>query len=235
VPQAAPVLSQVLVQSTLSSRVPPPLVWSEPIKGSSLKPNEYTWTLPVALAVERVQIALDQPNSLAPVDLFGRYDPNGSWEPLESGLLYRLTQNGQDAVQSELPMRGETLRQLKLQVDDRGGGLGAEVPLLRVAVRPVQLVFLARGAGPYRLAIGSANVAAAQLPLGTLIPDADEQRLASIGVAEPAITPVIVKPAPAASVVPSSNWKRISLWLVLIIGVLALAAMAWSLVRAKPR
>ncbi|WP_455924940.1 DUF3999 domain-containing protein [Pseudomonas putida] len=234
IPQSAPVLSQVLVQSSASSHVPPPLVWSEPIKGSSLKANEYTWTLPAALAVERVQIGLDQPNSLAPVDLFGRYDPNGSWEPLESGLLYRLTQNGQDAVQSELPMRGETLRQLKLQVDDRGGGLGAEAPLMRVAVRPVQLVFLARGAGPYRLAIGNGSVTGAQLPLTTLIPDADEQHLAAIGVAELAITPVIVKPAPDVAVAPASNWKRISLWTVLIIGVLALAAMAWSLIRSKP-
>ncbi|EIK96828.1 hypothetical protein PMM47T1_09221 [Pseudomonas sp. M47T1] len=232
VPQSAPVLSQVLVQSSASSRVPPALVWSEPITGSSAKADEYTWTLPAALAVERVQIGLAQPNSLAPVDLFGRYDLNGSWEPLESGLLYRLTQNGQDAVQNELPMRGETLRQLKLQVDDRGGGLGAEAPVLRVAVRPVQLVFLARGAGPYRLAIGNANAIGAQLPLGTLIPDGDEQRLATLGVAEPAITPVIVAPpAPAAS---ASNWKRFSLWLVLVVGVLALAAMAFSLVRARP-
>ncbi len=234
VPQSAPVLSQVLVQSSATEHVPTPLVWSEPIKGSSLKANEYTWMLPAALAVERVQIGLDQPNSLAPVDLLGRYDPNGSWEPLESGLLYRLTQNGQDAVQSELPLRGETLRQLKLQVDDRGGGLGAEAPLLRVAVRPVQLVFLARGAGPYRLAIGNAAVQGAQLPIGTLMPGADEQRLASLGIAEPAITPVIVAPPPAATVAPASDWKRISLWLVLVIGVLALAAMAWSLTRSRP-
>ena len=234
VPQSAPVLSQVLVQSSASSHVPPPLVWSEPIKGSSAKANQYVWMLPAALAVERVQIDLDQPNSLAPVDLFGRYDLNGSWEPLESGLLYRLTQNGQDAVQSELPMRGETLRQLKLEVDDRGGGLGAEAPLLRVAVRPVQLVFLARGAGPYRLAIGNPNAVSAQLPLSTLIPDVDEQRMAALGVAEPAVTPVIVAPPPPVAAAPSSNWKHISLWLVLVVGVLALAAMAYSLVRAKP-
>ncbi len=235
VPQSAPVLSQVLVQSSASTRVPPPLVWSEPIKGSSVKANEYTWMLPAALAVERVQISLDQPNSLAPVDLLGRYDLNGSWEPLESGLLYRLTQNGQDAVQSELPMRGETLRQLKLQVDDRGGGLGAEAPLLRVAVRPLQLVFLARGAGPYRLAIGNPNAVGAQLPLSTLIPNVDEQRLASLGAAQLAVTPVIVPPpTPVPASAPASNWKRISLWLVLVIGVLALAAMAFSLTRARP-
>lgn len=235
VPQSAPVLSQVLVQSSSNSRVAPALVWSDGIKGNSPKPNEYTWTLPAALAVERVQISLDQPNSLAPVDLFGRYDPNGSWEPLESGMLYRLTQNGQDALQNELPMRGETLRQLKLQVDDRGGGLGAEAPVLRVAVHPVQLVFLARGPGPYRLAIGNPTVVGAQLPLSTLMPGADEQRLAAIGVAQPATTPVIVTAPPPSAAMPASNWKRISLWLVLVIGVLALAAMAISLVRARPK
>jgi len=233
VPQSAPVLSQVLVHSSATTHVPPPLVWSEPIKGTRLKPDEYTWMLPAALAVERVQISLDQPNSLAPVDLYGRYDLNGSWEPLQSGLLYRLTQNSQDAVQNELPMGGETLRQLKVQVDARGGGLGAQAPTLRVAVRPVQVVFLARGAGPYRLAIGNPNATGAQLPLSTLMPGVDDQRLSALGVAEPAATSVIIAPPPVA-VGPGFDWKRLSLWSVLVLGVLLLAGMAWSLTRARP-
>lgn len=78
VPQSAPVLSQVLVQSSATEHVPSPLVWSEPIKGSSLKANEYTWMLPAALAVERVQIGLDQPNSLAPWTCLGATTPTAA-------------------------------------------------------------------------------------------------------------------------------------------------------------
>lgn len=63
---------------------------------------------------------------------------------MSSGLLYRLTQNGQDVLQNELQLPGQAVAQLKLDVDERGGGLGVEAPTLSFAVRATQLVFLAR-------------------------------------------------------------------------------------------
>ncbi|WP_249678301.1 DUF3999 domain-containing protein [Pseudomonas abieticivorans] len=228
-PRSAPVLSAVQVLSSNSTVVPPALVWSEPLKGVALKNSEYSWQLPGPLAVERLKVTLDQPNSLAPVDVFGRNDSKNGWEPLEGGLLYRLTQNGEDDLQDELPMRGETLRQVMMHVDDRGGGLGSEAPTLRVAVRPVQLVFLARGEPPYRLAVGSATVTGAQLPLATLIPDASVPGgRATLAVAAPVIAALPVAAPPA-----SIDWKRIALWAVLVVGVLVLGAMAYSLTRAR--
>jgi hypothetical protein len=227
-PHSAPVLSAAHLFSTTSSIAAAPLVWSEPIKGSTLKPGEYSWQLPAGMAVERLKVSIEQPNSLAPVDVFGRNDSKASWQPLESGLLYRLTQNGQDAVQDELPMHGETLQQLMMQVDDRGGGLGSEPPQLRVAVRPVQLTFLARGAPPYRLAVGNTTVTAAQLPLAALVPEGSKVLGQAVLAAAP--PPLVALPPPA----PTLDWKRIGLWAVLVFGVLILGAMAYSLTRAKP-
>jgi hypothetical protein len=74
---------------------------------------------------------------------------------LQSGLLYRLNQNGQDALQEQLPMPGQPLRQVMLQIDERGGGLGVGVPRLQVAVRPLQVLFMAQGSGPFTLALGN--------------------------------------------------------------------------------
>jgi hypothetical protein len=169
------------------------------------------------------------------VTLSGRRESSLPWQSLSSGLLYRLTQNGQDVVQNELQLSGQIVQQLKLTVDERGGGLGAEAPTVRFAVRSIQLMFLARGAGPYTLALGSATVKAASLPLSTLIPDYSAAKLATLGkatvdggaVATPASTVTT-----AATI--DTNWKKIGLWAVLLLSVLFLGAMAFSLLRKPP-
>ncbi|MGY2223373.1 DUF3999 domain-containing protein [Pseudomonas gingeri] len=232
-PQSAPVLNAAqLVSSTSSLSLP--LAWSQPLAGSSAKAGEYTWTVPAGLNLEQVRIDLAQPNSLAPVRLYGRRNANEAWQALTSGLLYRLTQNGQDVVQDRLELSGYAVAQLKLVVDERGGGLGATAPALSYAVRPTQLVFLARGNAPFSLALGNATVAAANLPLSTLIPDYSPQRLAALGKATPGAAVVVAAQPPAVVAPPGTDWKKIGLWAVLLLGVAALAAMAFSLLR-KPQ
>jgi hypothetical protein len=226
------VLTSAQLESTNPRTLPLPLVWSQPLAGSSVKAGEYIWQLPMGLNVQRLQVELNQPNSLAPVTLSGRRETSLPWQPLTNGLLYRLTQNGQDVVQNELQLSGQTVQQLKLTVDERGGGLGAEAPTVRYAVRSTQLVFLARGAGPYTLALGSATVKAASLPLSTLIPDYSAAKLATLGKAT-VDGGAVVTPAATAPTVLGMNWKKIGLWAVLLLSVLFLGGMAFSLLR-KP-
>lgn len=239
-PQAAPTLTAAQLQSSTTSSQPSPLAWSQPLAGSVAKPGEYSWQLPMGLNVERVRIELKQANSLAPARLYGRRESSLPWQPLGNGLLYRLTQNGQDVQHNELQLPGQTVQQLKLVVDERGGGLGAEAPNLEFAVRGVQLVFLARGDGPFTLALGNSAVSAANLPLSTLIPDYSPQRLKDLGQARvdgaSQLAPVATKD-PVAPASAGPDWKKIGLWAVLLLGVLALAGMAFSLLRkpqAKP-
>ncbi|WHS60740.1 DUF3999 domain-containing protein [Pseudomonas sp. G2-4] len=235
-PSSAPVLTSAQLQSASRESLPLPLVWSQPLAGSSTKAGEYTWQLPMGLNIEQVQIELSQANSLAPVTLAGRRESSHPWQSMGSGLLYRLTQNGQDVLQDQLQLSGQTVQQLKLTVDERGGGLGAEAPALRFAVRPTQVVFLARGEGPYSLALGSATVKAASLPLTTLVPDYKPSRLATLGTATVSGTATST-PAAAAATTPvtvDTNWKKIGLWAVLLLSVLFLAAMAFSLLRKPP-
>ncbi|MCX7079468.1 MAG: DUF3999 domain-containing protein [Pseudomonas sp.] len=234
-PQSAPVLTSAQLESARTNSLPLPLVWSQPLNGSSVKAGEYTWQLPMGLSVERLRIELNQANSLAPVTLFGRRESSLPWQPLSSGLLYRLTQSGQDVVQDELQLPGQTVQQLKLIVDERGGGLGAEAPALHFAVRATQLVFLARGAGPYTLALGSSTVKAANLSLSTLIPDYSTKRLAALGQATVDGGSVATQPITATPLVTSgTDWKKVGLWSVLLLGVVLLAAMAFSLLRKPP-
>ncbi|WP_223530779.1 DUF3999 domain-containing protein [Pseudomonas sp. GL-R-19] len=234
-PHSAPTLTSAQLQSASTRSLPLSLVWSQALAGSSTKAGEYTWQLPMGLNVERVQVELSQPGSLAPVSLAGRRDSSLPWQPLGSGLLYRLTQNGEDVVQNELPLSGQIVQQLKLTVDERGGGLGDQAPTLKFAVRATQLVFLARGPGPYTLVVGNATAKAANLPLSTLIPDYSPEKLATLGRAMVDVGAVATKPSTVTtSATIDTNWKKIGLWAVLLLSVVFLAAMAFSLLRKPP-
>lgn len=237
-PHSAPTLTSAQLQSASTRSLPLPLVWSQALAGSSVKAGEYTWQLPMGLNVERVQVELSQPNSLAPVSLSGRRDSSLPWQPVVSGLLYRLTQNGQDVVQNELPLSGQIVQQLKLTVDERGGGLGVQAPTLKFAVRATQLVFLARGPGPYTLVVGNSTAKAANLPLSTLIPDYSPEKLAALGRAMVDVGSVATKPSTVTTSAPiDTHWKKFGLWTVLLLSVVFLVAMAFSLLRkstAKP-
>jgi len=229
-PQSAPTLTSAQLVSTRPGVLP--LSWSPTINGRVEKPGVYVWQLPVALPLERMKVDIAQPNSLAPATLYARRDSNAPWQMIDSGLLYRLTQNGQDAVQDEMELPGNVVQQLKLEVDDRGGGLGKDAPKLSFAVRATQLVFLARGAPPYSLAIGNDKIEGASLPLTMLVPGVTPEKAASFGKASLAVAPVpAMTPAlPAAS---GPDWKRIGLWSVLVLGVVFLGWMALSTLRTS--
>jgi hypothetical protein len=229
-PQSAPTLTSAQLLSSRPGVLP--LSWSPAIAGRVEKPGVYVWQLPVALPLERMRVDITQPNSLAPGTLYGRRDDSVPWRLIDSGLLYRLTQNGQDVVQDEMELPGDVVQQLKLEVDERGGGLGKDAPKLSFAVRATQLVFLGRGAPPYSLAIGNATIKGANLPLTTLVPGATAEKLTTLGSAALTTAP-LVPATPAIAAAPGPDWKRIGLWSVLVLGVVFLGWMAIGTLRAS--
>ncbi|WP_025262326.1 DUF3999 domain-containing protein [Pseudomonas cichorii] len=232
-PQNAPTLISAHVMSASPDSPPTTLSWSPTIVGVVGQPNEYVWQLPVDLPVERVKIDISQDNSLAPGTLYGRLDGSQEWQIISSGLLYRLTQNNGEIVQDQLQLSGQSVRQLKLVVDDRGGGLGAQAPGLSVAVPATQVVFRASGNGPFTLAIGHAAAPAVELPLTALIPDFDPQKLTALGKARPAKAPAASAAVAAPPAAESMDYKRMGLWAVLILGTLCLSWIGLSALRAS--
>jgi hypothetical protein len=233
-PQQAPALLAASAVSIESQDLAPPLAWSAPLAPTATKAGEYSWELPLSLPLEKVRVQLPPGNVLAPVSLSSRSAGKLEWRPLASGLLYRLPENGKEVLQDEIELWGTPVQQLRLRVDARGGGLGSEAPEIRVAVRGTQVVFLARGSAPYRLALGDASARSAALPLGTLIPGYEPKRLASLGRAiAPETMPAVVREA-AEAAQSAADWKRIGLWVVLLAGVALLGGMAFSLLR-KPQ
>ncbi|WP_259644967.1 DUF3999 domain-containing protein [Pseudomonas cichorii] len=230
-PQNAPTLISAHIISADPDSLPSTLTWSPVISGVAEQPNEYVWQLPVELPVERVRLDIAQANSLAPGTLYGRLDSGQSWQIISSGLLYRLTQNNGEIAQDQLQLAGQNVRQLKLVVDDRGGGLGNEAPMLSVAVQAVQVMFEDNGNGPFTLAIGNTTVAG--LPLAMLTFPTDPQRLAALGKAQAAATPAVSSVVSAPQTSEDIDFKRLALWAVLVLGTLCLGWIALSSLRAS--
>lgn len=230
-PAQAPQLQAATLRSQRQAHQAAPLVWSEPMAAQANADGHYHWQLPLSLPLERLRVELEQSNTLAPLRFEARSSDQGAWSQLVNGVLYRLPEAGREVVNDELTLPGWPVRQLRMQVDARGGGLGVDVPRMQVAVRATQLVFLARGEPPYRLALGNPNAQSAALPLHTLIPGYQAERLANLGRAELAEPLAASVESQAGS---SQDWQRWGLWAVLLVGVGLLAAMAASVLRRPP-
>ncbi|QEI09285.1 DUF3999 domain-containing protein [Pigmentiphaga aceris] len=244
-PREAPTLTQAVLTSTSNNEILPPLEWSDMIQAER-NGDEYQVSLPRSTVLERVRVSVYQPNTLAPVSLFmldagnsttgttsntrrdARRPP--SWNPIATGLLYRLMQDGKEIRNSELELPMVPIKDLKLRVDGRGGGLGDPVSF-RVAARGMEMVFLARGTPPYTLAMGRAVTQDKQLPLAVLVPGYEPDRLTTMGTAQ-ASAPV-VSTVPRQTPAPSNHWKKLGLWAVLLLGVGLLGLMAASLLKGQ--
>jgi len=248
-PREAPTLTQAVLTSTSSNELVPPLDWSDMIQAKR-DGDEYQVSLPRSTVLERVRVSVYQPNIIAPVSLSmldqaavsGNSGSNSgsnrrdarrappSWGPIANGVLYRLVQDGSEIRNDELELPAVPVKDLKLRVDERGGGLGDAVSF-RVASRAMEVVFLARGTPPYTLAMGRENAEATQLPLSVLVPGYQPDRLTKMGTAQASapLAPVTRTPAPLVS----HTWKKIGLWAVLLLGVGLLGLMAMSLLKTQ--
>lgn len=172
-------------------------------------------------------------NSLWPVRVLARNEASLPWRQVGNTVVYRLANGGAAATNPPLPLPGVSARWLRLEstsgADLAKSGLQADAEF-----QPVRIVFVASGPAPFELAAGRAGAPAAALPLATIAGTlgnrkVDELPAATVGV------PVTRPPALAP-------WTRLwpggeppgqaaVLWTVLVAGVLALAAVAWRLLR----
>lgn len=232
-PLQAPELSAVKVVSSSRESLPAAMAWSAPLEPVSARDGQYLWDLPLGLRFERLRIAIERPGTLLPVQVEARRDGAPQWQPLASGLLYRLPQDGKEVAREELELPGwMAVKQLRLTVDQRAGGFGQQVPRLEVGMHATQVVFLARGNPPFTLAVGLPEASREELPLATLVPGFDSASLAEMGRAEAVAIPPRVGRRPAEHESAAQVlWKRAGLWAVLLLGVGLLGAMAFSLLR----
>jgi hypothetical protein len=181
-----------------------------------------------------LMLSTPRENSLLPLRMLGRNEPSQPWRLLGRTVVYRLGPPGNEAINPPQALHGVSARWLRLEstggADLAGSGLKAVAEF-----DPVELLFVATGAGPFELAVGRPDTPVAALPLSTISTALGARKVEDLPAA--AVGPAVLRATADAGVL-ARYWpgdappgKAAVLWVVLLAGVLLLAGVAGSLLR----
>jgi len=165
-----------------------------------------------------------------------------AWDSAAIANVYWLSQaaGAPDLHSPPLRLEGATWQALRLETFGPISQLGRAAPTIRIGVRQRQLVFVARGAGPFVLARATPAETSAPMTLDALMPGRAPD--AALPAASAVVAPAAASAAastPTATVAPpdSATSRTPWLWAALLAGLALMGAMAWSLLRrpAAPR
>jgi len=221
-------------------RVEPAREWRRvtgaPVPG---KRSEYLFDTGGKFPVDRLRLVLPQQNTVARVELLARDREDAQWRPAGAASVFRLHRDGAPVTSPDARVVPTADRQWLLRVDERGGGLGAGELALEFGWLPHEMVFAARGVGPFILAYGSKLAKPEALQIGAVVPDyrAGKEiaaRRATLGesMGSARALPSLADPLGLLrALLDSGDGKKWALWIVLGAGVLAVAWMALRLLR----
>ena len=192
------------------------------------KPGEYVVDLGARLPVTALRVMPAEPNTIAPFTIEIRDVPTGPGRRVASATFYRLTREGAELESPPLEIAPTAARYWVMRLDPRSPGIGASMPSLEVQWRPAQLVFVARGPGPYSLAFGDAQAKRAFLAVSELIPGYERRAELKLPAAD--VGPVTTRAEdPMRRMLGEVSPRKAALWAVLLLAVAALGFMAWRL------
>ena len=189
-----------------------------PGKAVSGQGRELEFDLGASPPVDRVNLELPELNTTVAVDLLSRADPKAQWRPVVHAGLYRLKSAGTELRNGPIHIAPDTDRYWLARIDARGGSIGNGVPRLSAGWVAQNVVFLARGSGPYLIAYGSATVGPADMSLDSL------PKAAEIGNAT-AAAPTLLGGRERLRPPTSVPWRNGLLWVILVVAAGILAAM----------
>jgi hypothetical protein len=198
------------------------------------QPGEYFFDLGARLPVQRARIILPT-NTVAPFTLSTREDDKMPWRRVMSGTFYNLVRDGATFESREQPVNSMPMRNLMAQRDLRSPPLMSP-PKLEVHWIPAQIVFVARGEGPYHLEFGQREAKSSILAVNQLIPDYKSYAEWKVPEARVGDVKANGPPEPAwRAAIGDTNPRKVALWSILVVAVLVLAGMAWRLSKQIPR
>jgi hypothetical protein len=204
------------------------LSWQRALEDTKQNGTDFDYRLIAALPLQAAKLALPSSNVAAHVTLLAGQDDNGKtqWVPLGSADIVRV---GKSAAEATLRWSGQPIQHLRVHVDT---ALAAP-PTLVVGWEPDQFMFMAEGHAPYRLLAGSYAARRGDYPMTASL---EKLRDAKAGDWLPPVAGLGARSdagGPNALLAPKLpyDWTRPVLWLVLILGALLIAGMAWSLLK----
>lgn len=195
--------------------------------------GDYVFDLGARPPVERLQLTLPQSNTVVSARIFSRGDARAEWRLVTTAAFYRLTRDGVEVASPPVSFAPRSDRHWMIRVDQKGGGLGSGVPQLEAGWAPRQIVFVARGEGPYSLAYGKPGAEPASFAVSNLLPGYKPYAEFALPLAQSGTPLAGGGEGGAMSIawVRETDWKRVTLWSILLMGVALLAWMAWRLTR----
>ena len=207
----------------------PERLWKEVVATPDAgKPGEYLTDLGGRFPLERLALRLPQENTIVPVRLLSRAKPEERWTPVTHAVAYRLNQSGRELVSPDIVVGVNSHRYWLLRVDPAAGGIGSGPLIVKAGWTPREIVFTARGTGPFRLVYGNSKAQAGSFRIDTLVPGWRTDQEPQMAVAT---TGAVQKLAGEAAALPRADLRKWGLWSALIVAVAVLAWMVWRLTR----
>lgn len=196
------------------------------------KPEAFAVDLGTRLPIDRVNIEWPESNSVGLVTLMSRESTKDEWGAVLRHGFYRLDGPAGELRNGFVPIAVNRHRHWLLKLEKSEDAAGG-APALTVGWIPHELVFVARGQGPYTLAFGSGAVLNGETTLSTVLP---RMKIGSASLAPLVELGGATRLEPPQAPFP---WKSVLLWAVLLIGVAMLAWMTFRLIKqmngsAKP-
>lgn len=204
-------------------------VWNS-FNGSAVtgKMGEYSYDLRGPIPFDRLRVELPQVNSLTHLQVLARGKTADEWRLKTSATVYRLRRGDADVTSPEIALSSAGERQLLLRADQKGGGIGAGVPVIQLGWIAQKLVFAARGNAPFQLAYGNSAAKPAAFAIDAVIPGYKSDAQFNVEAASLGEPITLAGPARLRDAV---DYKKWTLWTILIFGVAALGFMAYRLAR----
>ncbi len=204
------------------------------VEDEKLKTFEYD--LKGYMPTDKLKLILPEENSIIRASIYSRPDKKSTWVLRNNSLFYDIRLEGATLLSGESRIGLRHDRYWRVVVTQDDGGLVATAPILGLGWRPQQLVFLARGAGPFQLAHGSARVKpndnmARSLLDGFMSGKSDKSNLRPAILGSQQIIGDQSNLVPPLPTLPPRPWKQWLLWAALGLSVLILGWMAFSLWR----
>jgi hypothetical protein len=186
------------------------------------------YTSPGLFPVDRVRVIPVDDSDVIPVILYSRHSVSKRWRWRTRTLGYRLQQNGgyTEGNPDIIAKTHDPLWRADLDKRTRSSSL----PRLQIGWVPEEVVFVARGAGPFTLAVGASSVSPVWLSPRQVIPGFGTDKAAAVIPARilPGGTTIEAVSRSSGPWSSGSNWV---LWGALMLGVVVLGLMARGLWR----
>ena len=190
------------------------------------KPGEYAFDVGAQLPIDRIHVGLPQMNTLVQAALLARSNEKEAWQQVAQTTAYRITQNGRQFNSDDVQINRDVRRYWLLRIAQQGGGLGKDNPSVKVGWLADQILFLARGRGPFQLVYGAEGVKSGEVAITSLMNGGEGKGgIRAQSIASGAPTPLGGE-ARLAGFSEPFPWKKWVLWGVLGLGVILMGWMA---------